>query len=87
MNINKLSKGQKKIASFIEEHYDRAAFMTASAPLPNTTGMQSFVRLYSPIADGRRRTASHEGFMLSRPKGSKLVNKSFFIISPYLTIP
>lgn len=30
MNINNLSKGQKRIAAFIEEHYDRAAFMTAS---------------------------------------------------------
>lgn len=30
LNIKKLSKGQKKIANFIEEHYDRAAFMTAS---------------------------------------------------------
>lgn len=30
LNIKNFSKGQKKIATFIEEHYDRAAFMTAS---------------------------------------------------------
>ena len=28
--MNSLSKGQKRIALFIEEHYDKAAFMTAS---------------------------------------------------------
>lgn len=38
MNINKFSKGQKKIAAFIEEHYDRAAFMTASK-LGSTVGV------------------------------------------------
>lgn len=26
--MNSLSKGQKRIALFIEEHYDKAAFMT-----------------------------------------------------------
>lgn len=30
-NVRKLSKGHKKIASYIKENYDKAAFMTASA--------------------------------------------------------
>ena len=30
MNMDTFSKGQKRIAAFIEEHYDSAAFMTAS---------------------------------------------------------
>lgn len=29
MNMNTFSKGQKRIASYIEEHYDKAAYMTA----------------------------------------------------------
>lgn len=29
MNMNSFSKGQKRIASYIEEHYDKAAYMTA----------------------------------------------------------
>ena len=28
--MNSFSKGQKRIALYIEEHYDKAAFMTAS---------------------------------------------------------
>lgn len=35
---SKLSKGQKRIAEFIEEHYDKAAFMTASK-LGDTVGV------------------------------------------------
>ncbi len=38
MNMNTFSKGQKRIAAFIEEHYDRAAFMTASK-LGKTVGV------------------------------------------------
>ncbi len=38
LNIKKFSKGQKKIANFIEEHYDKAAFMTASK-LGSTVGV------------------------------------------------
>ena len=34
----KFSKGQKLIAAFITEHYDKAAFMTASK-LGNTVGV------------------------------------------------
>ena len=30
MNMNTFSKGQKRIANYIEEHYDTAAFMTAA---------------------------------------------------------
>lgn len=30
MHRNKLSKSQRRIAGFIEEHYDKAAFMTAA---------------------------------------------------------
>ena len=30
-NVRKLSKGHKKIASYIKANYDKAAFMTASA--------------------------------------------------------
>ena len=30
-NLNRLSKGHKKIAAYIEENYDKAAFMTAAA--------------------------------------------------------
>ena len=30
MKYNKLSKGQKKIAAYITEHYDSAVFMTAA---------------------------------------------------------
>lgn len=30
LNIKNFSKGQKRIANYIEEHYDKAAFMTAS---------------------------------------------------------
>ena len=37
-----LSKGHKRIASFIQEHYDKAAFMTASR-LGDTVGE----RIYS----------------------------------------
>ena len=36
--MNSLSKGQKRIALFIEEHYDKAAFMTASK-LGETVGV------------------------------------------------
>ena len=36
--MNTFSKGQKRIATFIEEHYDRAAFMTASK-LGKTVGV------------------------------------------------
>ena len=35
---SKLSKGQKRIAEYIEEHYDKAAFMTASK-LGETVGV------------------------------------------------
>ena len=38
MNMGTFSKGQKRIANFIEEHYDRAAFMTASK-LGKTVGV------------------------------------------------
>jgi DNA-binding MurR/RpiR family transcriptional regulator len=38
MNINSFSKGQKRIANYIEEHYDTAAFMTA-AKLGKTVGV------------------------------------------------
>lgn len=38
MNINNFSKGQKRIANYIEEHYDSAAFMTA-AKLGKTVGV------------------------------------------------
>lgn len=38
MNMRTFSKGQKRIATFIEEHYDRAAFMTASR-LGKTVGV------------------------------------------------
>lgn len=38
MKMNSFSKGQKRIATFIEEHYDRAAFMTASK-LGKTVGV------------------------------------------------
>ncbi len=38
MKMNTFSKGQKRIAKFIEEHYDRAAFMTASK-LGSTVGV------------------------------------------------
>ena len=38
MKMNTFSKGQKRIATFIEEHYDRAAFMTASK-LGTTVGV------------------------------------------------
>lgn len=38
MKMNTFSKGQKRIANFIEEHYDRAAFMTASK-LGKTVGV------------------------------------------------
>lgn len=38
MNINNFSKGQKRIANYIEEHYDTAAFMTA-AKLGKTVGV------------------------------------------------
>ena len=41
--MNSLSKGQKRIALFIEEHYDKAAFMTASK-LGETVGVR--VRLF-----------------------------------------
>ena len=36
--MSDFSKGQKLIASFITEHYDKAAFMTASK-LGNTVGV------------------------------------------------
>ena len=36
--MNSFSKGQKKIALYIEEHYDKAAFMTASK-LGETVGV------------------------------------------------
>ena len=29
LSMHSLSKGQKRIALYIEEHYDKAAFMTA----------------------------------------------------------
>ncbi len=38
MNIKNFSKGQKRIANYIEEHYDTAAFMTA-AKLGKTVGV------------------------------------------------
>lgn len=38
LQMNTFSKGQKRIASFIEEHYDKAAFMTASK-LGETVGV------------------------------------------------
>lgn len=38
MNIKNFSKGQKRIANYIEEHYDKAAFMTASK-LGTTVGV------------------------------------------------
>ncbi|MBQ0098315.1 MAG: MurR/RpiR family transcriptional regulator [Oscillospiraceae bacterium] len=38
INREKLSKGQKKIAFYLEEHYDEAAFMTAAA-LGNIVGV------------------------------------------------
>ena len=38
MNMNTFSKGQKRIANYIEEHYDTAAFMTA-AKLGKTVGV------------------------------------------------
>ena len=38
VNMHTFSKGQKRIANFIEEHYDRAAFMTASK-LGQTVGV------------------------------------------------
>ncbi len=38
MKMSTFSKGQKRIAAFIEEHYDRAAFMTASK-LGKTVGV------------------------------------------------
>lgn len=37
-NMSNFSKGQKLIAQYIEEHYDKAAFMTASK-LGNTVGV------------------------------------------------
>ena len=36
--MNSFSKGQKRIAHYIEEHYDKAAFMTA-AKLGDTVGV------------------------------------------------
>ena len=38
VNMNSFSKGQKRIANYIEEHYDQAAFMTASK-LGKTVGV------------------------------------------------
>lgn len=38
MNMGSFSKGQKRIANYIEEHYDQAAFMTASK-LGKTVGV------------------------------------------------
>ncbi|MBQ5398197.1 MAG: MurR/RpiR family transcriptional regulator [Ruminococcus sp.] len=38
VNMSSFSKGQKRIANYIEEHYDRAAFMTASK-LGKTVGV------------------------------------------------
>lgn len=38
LQMNTFSKGQKRIASYIEEHYDKAAFMTASK-LGETVGV------------------------------------------------
>ena len=38
LSMHSLSKGQKRIALYIEEHYDKAAFMTASK-LGETVGV------------------------------------------------
>ena len=38
VHMNSFSKGQKRIALYIEEHYDKAAFMTASK-LGETVGV------------------------------------------------
>lgn len=38
MNMSSFSKGQRRIANYIEEHYDQAAFMTASK-LGKTVGV------------------------------------------------
>ncbi|MEE3334112.1 MAG: MurR/RpiR family transcriptional regulator [Ruminococcus sp.] len=38
VNMNSFSKGQKRIANYIEKHYDQAAFMTASK-LGKTVGV------------------------------------------------
>jgi DNA-binding MurR/RpiR family transcriptional regulator len=38
LNMNSFSKGQRRIALYIEEHYDKAAFMTASK-LGETVGV------------------------------------------------
>ena len=38
LQMNSFSKGQKRIAHYIEEHYDKAAFMTA-AKLGDTVGV------------------------------------------------
>ena len=43
-NVRKLSKGHKKIASYIKENYDKAAFMTASALGPKSRGQREYRR-------------------------------------------
>ena len=41
------SKGQRRIAQYIEDHYDKAAFMTASK-LGATVGAVSYTHLTLP---------------------------------------
>ena len=55
--------------------------MIISAALPKTTGKRILVNSYPFITGGKELTASHDGFMLSPPNGSKPLIKSLFIIA------
>ena len=52
--MNSLSKGQKRIALFIEEHYDKAAFMTANR-LGKTVGVsESTVVRFAKLSESAK---------------------------------